>query len=126
MALSLLRKWRTSLTLAGKAGTRSGGFKRLVVKVVDVLKGASFVPYDTAPPSAQDGQRRVSVEGVKKGDDGCVLWDLAHVRLASDHRAFEATPLPGGGADPGAYQDEFFETERPPQAVYGNGENTAV
>ncbi|CAN0051384.1 unnamed protein product [Ectocarpus sp. 12 AP-2014] len=73
-----------------------------------------------APPPAQDGQRRVTVKDVVDGA-GFVLWDLVHVRLASAHRSFEGTPLPGGATDADAYQDDFFDAPRPAQAVYQNG-----
>ncbi|CAM9365309.1 unnamed protein product, partial [Hapterophycus canaliculatus] len=79
---------------------------------------ASLVPHNDAPKSP-DGQRRLSVKDVNSGD-GFVLWDLVHVRLASAHRPFQGAPLPGGGADPDAYEDDFFDVPRPVQAVYRN------
>ncbi|CBJ33586.1 conserved unknown protein [Ectocarpus siliculosus] len=119
-ATSLLEKWGTVLTLGGRVGTRSGGLQRVVVKVDNALKPSSFVPHDKAPPPAQDGQRRVTVKDVVDGA-GFVLWDIVHVRLASAHRSFEGTPLPGGAADADAHQDDFFDAPRPAQAVYQNG-----
>lgn len=122
VARLLLDEWGTALKLEGRTGTRSGGVKRMVVKVTKVLKPASFVPHTGAPPRAGGGQRRASLKDVKS-EGGFALWDLNHVRLASDHRWFRGTPVPAGGADPDAYQDNFFDVPRPARAVYRNGKN---
>lgn len=119
-AQSLLEKWGTVLKLAGRGGNRSGGLKRVVVKVIDVLKPTGLVPHKGAPPPAPDGRPRVSIKDVHSGE-GFVLWDVAHVRLASAHRSFQGTPVPGGGADPDAYQDDFLDAPSPVQAVYRKG-----
>lgn len=125
VARSLMEKWGTDLKLAQREGTRSGGLKRVVVKVVDVLKPASLAPHQDAPPppSPPPGQPRVSVsmKDVQSGE-GFVLWDLVHVRLVSDHHPFQGIPIPAASEDPGAYEDNFFDAPRPPQAVYRNGE----
>lgn len=121
VACSLLKKWDTVLQLVGRTGNRSGGLSRVVVKVVEVLKPASLVPHNDAPPPTPDAPRRVSIQDVSSGD-GFVLWDLVHVRLASDHRPFEGTPLAAGEVDPSAYDDDFFDAPRPAQGVYRNGE----
>ncbi|CAM9861512.1 unnamed protein product, partial [Ectocarpus fasciculatus] len=73
------------------------------------------------PPSPPPGQPRVSVsmKDVHSGE-GFVLWDLVHVRLVSDHHPFQGIPIPAASEDPGAYEDNFFDAPRPPQAVYRN------
>ncbi|CAM9724078.1 unnamed protein product [Pylaiella littoralis] len=124
VARSLLEKWGTDLTLVGRAGTRSGGFKRVVVKVVDVLKPVSFVPHKGAPPPAADEQPREGVKRVSVKDmhseEGFVLWDVVHVRLAPAHRSFRGTPVPAGGSDPDAYQDDFFDAPKLHRRVLGD------
>ncbi|CAN0212084.1 unnamed protein product, partial [Scytosiphon promiscuus] len=122
-ACTLLSKWGTPLKLVGRAGTRSGGLKRVVVKVIDVFKPASLVPHNDAPPPEPDARRRVSIKDVISGD-GFALWDLAHVRLASAYNPFRGTPLSGSGVDPGAYDDEFFDAPRPAQGVYPDDQDT--
>lgn len=121
VARTVLEEWGTPLKLQGRTGTRSGGLKRTVVKIVDVLKPASLVMHTGAPPPVGDGQPRVSLNTVRS-EGGFVLWDVVHVRLASDHRWFRGTPVPAGGADPEAYQDNFFDAPQPAQAVYRKGE----
>lgn len=118
---SLLGKWGTVLKLVRRAGNRSGGLRRVVVKVVDVLKPASLVPHKGAPPSSLDAQSRGSMKGVHAGG-GFVLCDIVPVRLASDHRSFRGMLVPAGGADPDVYQDDLSKATRPAQAVYRNGE----
>ncbi|CAB1103500.1 unnamed protein product [Ectocarpus sp. CCAP 1310/34] len=125
-ARSLVEKWGTDLKLAQREGTRSGGLKRVVVKVVDVLKPASLTPHQDAPPPPPPppGQPRVAVSmndvHSGKGFEGFVLWDLVHVRLASDHHPFQGIPVPAASADPDAHVDNFFDEPRPAQAVYQN------
>lgn len=121
-ARSLLEEWGSVLKLVGRPGTRSGGIKRVVVKVVDVLKPASLLPHKGASSPAPDGQPSTSAKDAHTGG-GFVLWDLADVRLSSAHRPFQGTPIQGGGADPEAYKDDFFDAPRPAQAVYRNGES---
>lgn len=123
VALSLLERWGTVLKLTGRTGNRSGGLQRVVVKIVDVLKPASFVPHKGAPPPAPGGQPRVSLRSVHS-EEGFVLWDLVHVRLASAHRSFQGVPIPVG-VNPDTYKDNFFDAPKPAQAVYRNGKNPA-
>lgn len=124
-ALSLLEKWGSPLRLRGRAGTRSGGLKRVVVKIVEALKPANYLPHKGAPPAPDGKGSKVTMKDAHL-EGGFALWDLAHVRLASACRTFQGLPVPSGSEDPQAYKDDFFEAPKPAQAVYRKDDASVI
>lgn len=96
---------------------------RVLVKITNALKPGNFVLYKGAPSAASTTNTKATVQQVVDGD-GLVLWDLKHVRLASDHRPFKGTPDDVVSDTDGAYQnDEFFTAATPPAVVHRKGES---
>lgn len=115
-----------------------GRVKQVVVSVSEVLKPAAYVAHMGAPPappasSSAEGEPpassravRATMEDVRNGGgDQLVLWDVDHVRLASDWRPPPAAAAPSTNFN--AYNDDaqFYAYPRPSHVVYGSGKMLA-
>ena len=81
--------------------------KRVVVSVSEVFKPAAYVAHMGAPP-VSSGAVRATMEDVKKGGgDQLVLWDVDHVRLASEWKPPSAATAPSANENTSAaYNDD--------------------
>ena len=70
---------------------------------------AAFAPHDGAPPPPSVGSPRLTMKYVSSGD-WLALWDIAHVRRASDWKAPPLARETSGTDASSAYDDnaEFF------------------
>lgn len=97
--------------------------RRVVVKLSEALVPAAFIPHKGAP-SVLDVDRVTMNDVLEDAVDKLVLWDVAHVRLASDWVAPPVTPAPSAnGNDSAAYDDDadFFAVPAPSHVVQSRG-----
>lgn len=90
---------------------------RVLVKVTEALVPAAFAPHKSAPPPSSVGDPRLTMKDVCCGG-GLALWDIAHVRRASDWKAPPLAQVTSGANASSAYDDNAeFLAARPPARV---------
>lgn len=97
---------------------------RVVVRITEALRPEKYTLHKEYPPAAATDSARPTVKEVKDGD-GFTRWDVAHLRLLSDHRPFTGA---ANACDPhvsSAYTDgDFFEQLILPPRVVRLGESS--
>lgn len=97
---------------------------RVVVRLSEVFKPAAYSAHKGAPPAALDSGRVTMEEVYDGGGDRLVLWDIAHVRLASDWKPPRAAAAPSANENASAaYNDDvqFYDVSRPAHVVCSQG-----